>query len=88
MPYSMMMNQYWLLWSIIKKYRRDIWSKFIRAINDYKLIEDNDETHMERFNTLVEDLRSQGFDPAYCPDETVFYISFENIAEIILKEYP
>ena len=29
--------------SIIKKYRRDIWSKFIRAINDYKLIEDNDK---------------------------------------------
>lgn len=54
----------------------------------FEIIEDNDETHMERFNTLVEDLRSQGFDPAYCPDETVFYISFENIAEIILKEYP
>ncbi len=28
--------------SIIKKYRKDIWSKFIRAINDYKLIEEND----------------------------------------------
>ena len=28
--------------SIIKKYRKEIWSKFIRAINEYKLIEEND----------------------------------------------
>jgi len=28
--------------SIIKKYRKDIWSKFVKAINDYKLIEEND----------------------------------------------
>ena len=28
--------------SIIKKYRRDIYSKFIRAVIDYKLIEEND----------------------------------------------
>ena len=29
--------------SIIKKYRKDIWSKFIKAIKDYKLIEENDK---------------------------------------------
>ena len=29
--------------SIIKKYRKDIWSKFIRAIKDYKLINENDK---------------------------------------------
>jgi len=29
--------------SIIKKYRRDIWSKFIRAVSDYNLIEENDK---------------------------------------------
>ncbi len=29
--------------SIIKKYRKTIWSKFIRAIEEYKLIEDNDK---------------------------------------------
>ena len=29
--------------SIIKKYRKDIWSKFIKAINEYKLIEENDK---------------------------------------------
>lgn len=28
--------------SIIKKYRKDIWSKFISAIKDYNLIEEND----------------------------------------------
>ena len=28
--------------SIIKKYRKEIWSKFIKAIKDYKLIEEND----------------------------------------------
>ena len=28
--------------SIIKKYRKDIWSKFIKAIQDYKLINEND----------------------------------------------
>ena len=28
--------------SIIKKFRRDIYSKFIRAVKDYKLIEEND----------------------------------------------
>ena len=28
--------------SIIKKYRKDIWAKFIRGINDYHLIEDGD----------------------------------------------
>jgi tRNA(Ile)-lysidine synthase TilS/MesJ len=29
--------------SIIKKYRKTIWSKFISAIKEYKLIEDNDK---------------------------------------------
>ena len=29
--------------SIIKKYRKDIWSKFIKAIKDYQLIEENDK---------------------------------------------
>lgn len=28
--------------SIIKKYRKEIWSKFIKAVKDYKLIEEND----------------------------------------------
>ena len=29
--------------SIIKKYRKDIWSKFIKAIKEYKLINENDK---------------------------------------------
>lgn len=29
--------------SIIKKYRKDIWSKFIKAIKEYKLIDENDK---------------------------------------------
>ena len=29
--------------SIIKKYRKTIWSKFVKAINDYKLINENDK---------------------------------------------
>ena len=29
--------------SIIKKYRKEIWSKFVKAITEYKLIEDNDK---------------------------------------------
>ena len=28
--------------SIIKKYRKDIWSKFVKAVQDYKLIKEND----------------------------------------------
>ncbi|MGN1371559.1 MAG: tRNA 2-thiocytidine biosynthesis protein TtcA, partial [Candidatus Coprovivens sp.] len=28
--------------SIIKKYRKEIWSKFIKAIKDYQLINEND----------------------------------------------
>ena len=27
--------------SIITKYRKDIWSKFVKAVQDYKLINDN-----------------------------------------------
>ena len=29
--------------SIIKKYRKDIWSKFVKAVKDYKLINENDK---------------------------------------------
>ena len=29
--------------SIIKKYRKKIWSKFIKAIKDYELIKENDK---------------------------------------------
>lgn len=29
--------------SIIKKYRKEIWSKFVKAINDYQLIKENDK---------------------------------------------
>ena len=29
--------------SIIKKYRKDIWSKFIKAVQEYKLIKENDK---------------------------------------------
>ena len=29
--------------SIIKRYRKDIWAPFIKAINEYKLIEENDK---------------------------------------------
>ena len=28
--------------SIIKKFRKDIWSRFIKAVRDYKLVEEND----------------------------------------------
>lgn len=29
--------------SIVKRYRKHIWSKFLKAVNDYKLIEDGDK---------------------------------------------
>ena len=29
--------------SIIKKYRKDIWSKFVKAVKEYELIEENDK---------------------------------------------
>ena len=29
--------------SIIKKFRKDIWSKFVKAVSEYKLIEENDK---------------------------------------------
>ena len=29
--------------SIIKKYRKDIWSKFVKAVSDYELIKENDK---------------------------------------------
>ena len=28
--------------SIITRYRKEIWSKFVKAVSDYKLIEEND----------------------------------------------
>ena len=28
--------------SIIKKYRKEIWSKFVKAISEYELIKEND----------------------------------------------
>ena len=28
--------------SIIKKYRKEIWSKFVKAVSDYELIQEND----------------------------------------------
>ena len=28
--------------SIIKKYRKEIWSKFVKSVNDYRLIDEND----------------------------------------------
>ena len=28
--------------SIIKKYRKEIWAKFVKAVKDYKLINEND----------------------------------------------
>ena len=29
--------------SIIKKYRKDIWSKFVKAVIEYQLIQENDK---------------------------------------------
>ena len=29
--------------SIIKKYRKEIWSRFIKAVKDYELINENDK---------------------------------------------
>ena len=29
--------------SIIKKYRKDIWAKFVKAVKEYKLINENDK---------------------------------------------
>ena len=29
--------------SIIKKYRKEIWSKFVKAVQEYELIEENDK---------------------------------------------
>ena len=28
--------------SIIKKYRKEIWSRFVKAVQDYQLIKEND----------------------------------------------
>ena len=38
--------------SIIKKYRKEIWSKFVSAVKDYKLINENDNINNERMLTL------------------------------------
>ena len=32
--------------SIIKRYRKSIWRRFTKAVNDYKLIEDGDGWHI------------------------------------------
>ena len=29
--------------SIIKKYRKEIWSRFVKAVSDYELIKENDK---------------------------------------------
>ena len=29
--------------SIIKKYRKDIWAKFVKAINEYEMVKENDK---------------------------------------------
>ena len=29
--------------SIIKKYRKEIWSKFVKAVQDYEMIQENDK---------------------------------------------
>ena len=29
--------------SIIKKYRKEIWSKFVKAVQEYELIKENDK---------------------------------------------
>ena len=45
--------------SIIKKYRKDIWSKFIKAVKEYELIKENDKDVSQLTNklkTLGEDL--------------------------------
>mgnify|MGYP007080863408 CR=1 FL=1 len=36
------MNEVEIKKSIIKKFRKEIWSKFIKAIKDYDLIKEND----------------------------------------------
>ena len=38
--------------SIIKKYRKEIWSKFVKAVQDYKLIEENE--HVEIDEVLID----------------------------------
>jgi tRNA 2-thiocytidine biosynthesis protein TtcA len=39
--------------SIIKKYRKEIWSKFIKAIKDYELIKENDKVMVIKFRQTV-----------------------------------
>lgn len=39
----MFMSQIEIERSIIKKYRKEIWQKFVKAINDYQLIQTNDK---------------------------------------------
>ena len=36
--------------SIIKKYRKDIWSKFVKAIIDYELIQENDKVINDEYD--------------------------------------
>ena len=39
--------------SIIKKYRKDIWSKFVKAVADYELIKENDSDKLDEQETIV-----------------------------------
>ena len=41
--------------SIIKKFRKDIWSKFVKAVADYELISPNDNawTLIEKRNIII-----------------------------------
>ena len=38
--------------SIIKKYRKEIWRRFVKAVQEYKLINENDNIKMIGFNTI------------------------------------
>ena len=39
--------------SIIKKFRKDIWSKFVKAVKEYELIKEND-TRKQFFGKIIE----------------------------------
>ena len=40
--------------SIIKKYRKEIWSKFVKAVGDYELIKENNQ-NLEKQKQDLED---------------------------------
>ena len=39
--------------SIIKKFRKDIWSKFVKAVADYELINEKNEIVLDQPSNLV-----------------------------------